>query len=127
MGVYDRQIAQAKRTIKAKGELCQWVSNSNLTPNPSQPWKTTAPSPLPTNPQVYIVFLTPGTKLGALIHLLQGTSVPEGGPSGLMAQVPFQPAIDDSIIRSSGQTFTIKDLNIVSPNGEVILYKLDFA
>jgi hypothetical protein len=127
MAVFADEIAMATEMIQENGELCQWVSNSNLTPNPSQPWKTTAPSPLPDNPKVYIVFTSPGMKLSSLVHLLQGTSIPEGGPSGLMAQVPFEPAINDEVIRSSGERLTIKDFNIVSPNGEVILYKLDFA
>lgn len=127
MAVFTDEIAMATEMIQENGELCQWVSNSNVTPNSAQPWKTAAPNSPPTPVQVRIVFVSPGNKLSALVHLLQGTSVPEGGPSGLMAQVPFQPEIDDAVVRSSGEKLTIKDFNEVSPNGEVVLYKLDFA
>lgn len=130
MGVFDQEIAMAKDMIAESGELVTWVKDTTTTPDANTPWKTAAPAPVdpPADPvMVRIVFTSPGNKLAALFHMLAGTSVPDGGPSGLMAQVPFEVAINDSIIRGSGEKVTIKDFNVVSPNGEVILYKLDFA
>ncbi len=127
MAVYARQIAQAKRMIKAKGELCTWKKHHAVSTNPQQPWKTVKADPIPDPLFASIVFTNPGAKLDALFHLINGTSIPQGAPSGIMAQVPFTPEINDSVVRSSGEELVIKSFNIVAPNGEVILYKLSFA
>jgi len=128
MAVFNRQIAQAKRMIKAKGELVTWVKHTAISSNPAQPWNTSDPGgPAPTPITAYIVFTNQKGLADSLFHLMQGTSVPMGGPSGLMAQVPFVPEINDTVIRASGVKLVVKDFNVVSPNGEVILYKLAFA
>lgn len=124
MPVYSRQIATAQRLIKKKGQLVIWQKHS-VTVNDAQPWKVGNPvGAVPTFP-VFIVFLPPKD---ADIHLLEGTTVPEGKPRGLMGAVTgFIPAIDDYVLRGS-ETLRIKDIVELNPNGEsVILYKIDFA
>jgi hypothetical protein len=123
--VYTREIALALKLIKKKGQLVVWVKQNELVNN-SQPWKTTDPGN-PTTYPVVMVFLTPGGKIGnSEIRLNPGTAVPEGGPKALMGQVPFTPAMNDKVLRGS-EWLVIKDVDIVAPNGEVILYKLLFA
>jgi len=127
MGVYDRQIASAKRVIKKKGQLCTWIKRDVVT-SVTQPWKTTpAVDTVPTFP-VSIVFLAPKQKLShELFHLMSGTDIPEGGPYGLMAAVSFTPEINDSVL-SGTETLVVKSLDIVAPNRvEPILYKVQFA
>jgi hypothetical protein len=124
MGVYDRQIAQAKRMIKAKGKRVTWTKH-DATQDVNKPWKTTSAG-TPTTYPVYVVFTSPGAFLQALVHMVAGTSVPTGAPDAIMAAVPFTPEENDSI-SSDGEIFVIKDFNIVAPNGEPILYKLVFA
>lgn len=125
MGVYDRQIARAIKQIKKKGQLVIW-QQPGLVHNSTQPWRhddATPPDPIP----VSIVFLSPKTTgLNELFHLMQGTSVPDGAPRGLMGAVEFTPAIKDVVIRGS-ETLRIKSIDIVAPNGDPILYKLEFA
>lgn len=125
MGTYDRQKALATRLIKKKGQLVVW-QRQGLVQNSTTPWKhdtSTPPAPIP----VFIVFLSPKTTgLNELFHLMQGTSVPDGAPRGLMASVSFIPAIDDTVIRGT-DTLRIKSMDIVAPDGDPILYKLEFA
>ena len=123
--VYLRQIRQAARMIAQKGELCSWVQTA-LTPNAEQPWKTTS---VPTANPVSIVFISAGSGLAnVLMKLMKGTDVPIGAPRGLMAQVGFTPQLKDKLVRSDGETiYEIAGIDIVAPNGEVILYKIQFA
>lgn len=142
MGVYDRQIATALRLIKAKGQLVTWQKH-NAQQGSSQPWKTSKPpvgygvggygaggfgvgDGSPAGYPVSIVFLAPKSGLQALFALMQGTSVPTGAPMGLMGAVTaFTPEITDVVLRGP-KSLVIKDFNIVAPNGEIILYKLEF-
>jgi hypothetical protein len=142
MGVYDRQIATALRLIAKKGQAVTWVKHNAQQGN-IQPWKTSkvpsgygvggygaggygvgnsdAPSYA-----VSIVFLAPKSGLQALFALMQGTSIPTGAPVGLMGAVTgFTPEINDMVMRGP-KAMVIKDFDIVAPNGEVILYKLEF-
>src|SRR5690242_5372622 len=98
MGVYDRQIAQALRIIRAKGQIVTW-NPSGITLDSTQPWKATEVAA--TSKQVSIVFVTPGGSLAALFRLITGTDVPTGAPAGLMGAVNFTPAINDSVARGS--------------------------
>lgn len=43
-----------------------------------------------------------------------------------MGAVEFTPAINDVVLRGS-ETLRIKSIDIVAPNGDPILYKLEFA
>src|SRR5579862_595179 len=102
MGVYDRQIATAKRLIKAKGQLVTWVPQSVATPDGTKPWKTipngTPPAPVP----VSIVFTDISKRpIYALFKLMQGTAVIDGEIEGLMAQVTFVPSINDTVQRGT--------------------------
>lgn len=125
MGVYDRQIASALRAIKKRGQLVTWTPQ-DVTTNPAQPWRTQPVVGAPTF-QVSIVFLSLGsTELNALFHLIKGTSVPDGAPRGLMGAVPFVPAINDVVLRGT-INLTVKALDVLAPNGDVILYKIEFA
>jgi hypothetical protein len=126
MGVFDRQIATAKRMIAAKGQAVTWVK-SGITPDVTQPWKATEVPPNPASYPVKIVFVTPGGNMGPLFRLLTGSEVPTGAPAGLMAAVSgFTPAINDSVNRA-GVNLIVKSIDIVAPNGEIILYKITFA
>lgn len=126
MGVYDRQVASTLRKLAAKGQLVTWVPQ-DVTVSGSQPWKTTPVSTPPTFP-VSIVFLSEGSSaMDALFHLIKGTSVPDGAPRGLMGAVTgFTPTMNDTVIRGS-VNLTVKSIDVVAPNGQVILYKIQFA
>lgn len=122
MGVYDRQIANAKRAIKAKGQLVTWQINNN-SENAAEPWNPGAVAP--TNKQVSILFLPINRQGQELIRLLKGTDIATGSLSGLMGAVDFEPKINDLVLRGN-ETLTIKNVDPLAPNGDVILYTIEF-
>lgn len=123
MGVYTRQIKQAQATIKRKGQLVTWEKHTVVTDG-AKPWKAHAGGAPATFP-VYIVFLP--VKGERSTRLMEGSTVPEGRERGLMGAVTgFVPAIDDTVIRG-GERYTIKDFDVIAPNGEAILYKIEFS
>lgn len=125
MGVFDRQIATAKRLIEKNGELSQWVVRTQNAPNPDTPWIPTGETDV-SNP-VKIVFLPVGTRFLELVQMIAKTEVPTGSQKGLMAAVDFVPQIDAVIIRPSGdRQYKVKSIDTISPNGQIILYKLEF-
>lgn len=122
--VYDSFVALALKLIKKDGQAVTWYKNNEVA-NGTQPWKTTAGSDVAY--PVTMVFLTPGGKIGnSEIRLDPGTSVPEGAPRALMGQVPFTPQMNDRVKRGS-EWLMIKDVDIVAPNGEIVLYKIRYA
>jgi len=124
MGVYDRQIATAKRLISQKGQSVTWRQLADGAPvDSSKPWKPSAATP--TDNPVSIVFLPPLKENQELIRYLKGTEVPTGSVSGLMPAVTFAPAAKDVVIRNSVE-LVVKSIDPLSPNGEIILYFLEF-
>lgn len=128
-GIYARQIANALRQIKTKGQLVMWYKHQDqvTVADNTKPWKTSASDPQPDPIAVYIVFITPKNQLAnQIVHLMQNTSVPQGAPAGLMGAVDFTPTIDDKVVRS-GETLRVKGITPLAPNGTPILYTLTFA
>lgn len=120
---YARSIATAKRLIAAKGQPVTW-KQSNLNAFPDQPWKATDGGT--TDYPVTIVFLKPQAKFGRAIEgLLRGTEVEEKALRGLMPAVGFVPDTADQVIRGE-QTLNIRAIDPLSPNGEIIMYSIEF-
>jgi hypothetical protein len=127
MGVYDRQIANAKRQIKAKGQAVIW---RKLTPNvgedPANPGAGT-----PVDFPVSIAFFPNiQTRLGFTGTMLPNTEVPGGQFYGLMAAVGFVPEQVDTVILPDGTVLGVDDkngLNLLAPNGDPILWTVRFT
>lgn len=124
---YVRQIASAQRIIKKKGLLVTWNKHVVVTDS-TKPWKTT-----PGVPQIYTAYIFlkshSGGGLTALFHLMTGTEVPMGAPDAIMGAVPFTPELTDqviAVIAGVTKTFVVKAIDIVMPDGNPILYKLQF-
>jgi len=129
MGKYDRQTANAIRTIKKKGRLCAWKSIGNAAaPDPSKPWKKGQRTATDEG-TVSIVFLPNSTTTEAFLRALGNTSIVVGNDYGLMASVGFTPAIGDEIYDDTGTTLlrTLQNVNPLAPDGDIILYTLDFG
>ena len=123
MGQFDRAIETAKRLIAKNGQTVTWRKLGSTTPDPSTPWKPAADSP--TDHTAKIVFLPPGRIGQELIRYLKGTEVTTGSVQGLMSAVDFEPSANDVVIRD-GNTLRIKSIDLLSPNGQIILYTLEF-
>lgn len=136
--IYDRQIAMVQRLVSKYGQQCKWIVTAQI-PSDNQPWKGTATDQM--DYEVYIAFLRPGAGLTkALQHLMTGTDIPTGAPRGIMGQVSFVPTLNDKVEQlafseSNGQyTFggpdgvvSIKAIDPIVPNGQVIAYLLEFC
>jgi hypothetical protein len=120
MSIYDRQIATAKRLIKAKGQLVIWAQTDSLLG--SKPWlpgtKTTI------NHNVSIVFLPQSKTFMEFLRFMKGTDIPVGSMIGLMAAVNFEPKVSDLIIRPNDE-LKIKSINPLAPNGDIIFYQIE--
>lgn len=121
MGVYDRQIASAKRMIAAKGAECVWR-------RPQRAEGGDAWNPKPGEPDdkpVRMVFFSPkdlGRGSGEFLAALRGTEVTTSNEIGLLAGgLDFEPSDADVIIRWDGEK-GIKSIDRLAPNGQAILY-----
>lgn len=127
MGVFDRQIATAKRLITKNGAPMTWRTFADgALPDPSMPWKPGAA--VPANHGVHIVML-PENRLGyEWIKYLVGSDVPEGNGYGLMYAVPFTPSLNDTVVAPDGRELKPTSIDPLAPNiTEIILYTVRFA
>lgn len=122
--VYATQIAAAKRLIAAKGQSVTWKSITDGAPaDPTKPWKPSSSSTI--NYTVSIVFLPDGRVNREFIRQLNGTEIPKGRLIGLMAAVPFQPSLKDTVLRGS-EVLTVEAIDPIMPNEEIIMYTVRF-
>ena len=119
MARFDRQIATAKKLISKNGQPVTWRSFA-AGANPSQPWKPTAGTSNDTT--VEMCFL-PATK--QTLEFMGLSEVPVGTVVGLMGLVPFEPSLSDVVIRE-GKELRIEKIDLLSPNGQKILYTVLF-
>lgn len=124
MARFDRQIATAIRLIHKNGEIVQWRTVVDGTPpDPAKPWNPAAPTPVDNN--VAICFLPVDRLTMETFSFKKGTEVPKGALMGLMGQVNFEPNLKDVVLRG-GETLRIANIDVLSPNGQKILYTVLF-
>ena len=122
MARFDRQIATAKRLIAKNGQDVYWRVVRNVE-NVSEPWK---PSATDTEDiPVKICFLPDTKEQRETVRYIAETEVAAGSVIGLMGQVDFEPSSKDVVIRD-GVECRIKTVNILSPNGQIVLYTIEF-
>ena len=127
MGVFDRQIATAKRLIAKYGEPVTWHSAPTSVPSDDdQPWNGTDVKPID-RPGIRVAFFPTNSSIGQLIRMMRNSDIPTGNELGYMAQVPFEVSSLDTLTRRNGSVYRIKNIDPLDPNGEgVILYTLEF-
>lgn len=127
MGVFDRQIATAKRLIAKYGETVTWHSAPPSVPTDDDtPWNGTDVAPID-RPGIKVAFFPTESSIGQLIRMMRNSDVPTGNELGYMAQVPFEVSSLDTLTRRDGSVYRIKNIDPLDPNGEgVILYTLEF-
>lgn len=120
MARFDSQIETAQRLIALNGQDVTWRQPASVA-NPSTPWKPS--NGAPTDYPVKIVFL-PLDRVGtALLRQLANTELAIGSEYGLMGAVEFEPNLTDTIIRD-GKEVRIIAIDVLKPNGQIILYTL---
>lgn len=124
MGVFDRQIATAKRLIAKNGQNVKWLIVSNDSPtDAAKPWQVESSKIEKT---VRIAFLPVSLQGSKTKHYSQNGEIHEGSVLAYMGAVDFEPSLKDLIVRD-GKNFRILDIDKLSPNGEVILYTMILA
>lgn len=124
MARFDRAIESAKRNIARNGQSVTWRKLASETPDETKPWLVTADDPTDYE-DVKICFLPPGRVGEELVAFLKGSDVTSGSVQGLMAAQTFEPDAADIVIRD-GKTLRIKSIDPLSPNGQTVLYTIEF-
>jgi hypothetical protein len=126
MGAYDRAIATAQRMIREKGEPCVWAVPGTPTRDPDQPWLESAPG-VPTQHNVHILMLPKNRQNEQLIRLLSKMEVIGGCMYGIMAYTPgLVPDVTGKVTRKNGKVIGISNIDPLGPNGDDILYTIEF-
>ncbi|AMW36194.1 head tail joining protein [Xanthomonas phage XAJ2] len=125
MGIFDRQIASAERAIAKNGQAVKWLLIGEASQEGSEPWNN--PNPAPVEKDVVICFLPPTAQSKYFSVLANGQSdLPSSYMRGLMkGNIDFVPTVKSTVIRD-GQALTVRAVEKLSPNGEKVLYKLEF-
>lgn len=121
MARFDSAIALAKKLILKNGEAAILRRTTSTTPpDPTKPWK---PGVGTSDFPVSAVWLSAERSLvdGALIEA--GSQVVLIPASDLGSTVPD--ASTDRILRASGQSWKIKEVKTLSPNGQLILHECE--
>lgn len=128
MGTFDRQVKSVKRLIDKYGQLVTFKSTTLLNANTNKPWELT--NGTPAQKDIKVIFLSPSSNgesfLGReLLQYLTGTSVASGKIRGYCAAFEYEPKLNDIITRDSNE-LTIKAVDTLSPNGQVLMHVLEF-
>lgn len=127
MGRFDRQIETAKRLIELNGQKVTWRRIFDDDINAAEPWKSEDAGAPVEVPNISICFLPINQINNQLIRALTGTDeATTGSVYGLMGAVSFDPSRKDVVIRD-GIEYAIKSIDTLSPNGQKILYTIQFV
>jgi len=123
VGRFDRQIQTALKLIKKNGQSVTWRQTPVTIADANAPWLDAPSTPVDYSP--HICFLPIDREGQEYLASLGDTEAVTGSYYGLMGQVSFTPRINDIVIRD-GVTLDIKSINLLSPNGQNILYTIIF-
>lgn len=124
MGTYDRQIATAERLIREKGKPVQLVRQTTTIPDPDKPWEPGVPSE--SLDDAYGVFLNfNGNDMETISKMAGASEIKASDRKVLLAAAALSgaPTTDDKLRDSTGD-WSIEWVQVLSPNGENILYTL---
>lgn len=123
MARFDRAIATALKLIKKNGQEVVWRKVSTSIPDTAKPWLNGSATPV--DKDCVICFLPINKEMREMLTFIRGTEVLGGSVAGLMGAVDFTPSPVDTVIRD-GVVYTINNLDILAPNGQVVLYTIEF-
>ena len=121
--LYAEEAAMVLEMIAEAGQACTWVVRPNVTEGVSNPWNATDGTEV--EHDVIIAFFPIDRTTQRSMQLMLGTLVPVGSLLGLMGYHDFLPNLNDYVLRGSEQ-LTLKNLDAIEPNGEQLLYMIEF-
>lgn len=122
MAQFDRAIQTALRLIAKNGQTVAWNKKVITTPNPDRPQDKVETSNL-YYPK--ICFLPLDLQGREFLMSLPGGEAASGAFYGLMGQVAFTPDRGDIVTRD-GTALNINSIDLLSPNGQKVLYTIIF-
>lgn len=123
MARFDRAIATAQKLIKKNGQVVKWRKTTAPIPDTAKPWLNGEPTVV--DADCVICFLPINKEMREMLMFIRGTEVLGGSVAGLMGAVGFTPNPIDSVVRD-GVTYSINNIDILAPNGQVVLYTIEF-
>lgn len=123
MGTYDRQIATAERLIREKGKAVQVVRQTTVT-DPAKPWEPGVPTEVLDD--AYGVFLNFNrVDMETMVKMSGASEVQTSDRKVLLAAAAVSgvPTTNDKLRDADGD-WSIEWVQVLSPNGENILYTL---
>lgn len=120
---FAKQIEMALRLIKKNGQRVVWREVENNIVDSDKPWQQ-GEAQIKDN-DVIICFLPIDLQTQQTLTFLKGTELPRGSVMGYMGKVPFEPNLKDVVIRD-GKELRIVNIDLLSPNGEKVLYEIVF-
>ena len=124
---FDRAIKTVLKLVAKNGQTVTFKHTNQSVPNVNEPWNMV--ESLPNTQDIKMVFLSPSSnsQVGKeLLQYLTGTSVPTGKIRGYCGPFNYVPKLNDVFIRN-GQTLIISAVDTLSPNGQTIMYIVEFA
>lgn len=124
MGTYDRQIATAERLIREKGKAVQVVRQTTSIPDPDKPWEPGTPGV--SLDDAYGVFLNFNAKDMETMSKMAGASEVQASDRKVLlaaAALTGAPTTNDKLRDATGD-WSIEWVQVLSPNGENILYTM---
>lgn len=124
MGVYDSQVALAERLIREKGKPVQIVRQTTTVPDPNKPWESG--EAVETLDDAYGVFLNFNNQDMETISKMSGASEILASDRKVLlaaAATSGTPTTNDKLRDETGD-WSIESVQVLSPNGENILYTL---
>lgn len=124
MGVFDRQIASAKKLLSKNGELIEW--SQYPTAVGAEPWEQQ--QSIEIKHAVVVVFIAIDEYLDVKFKTQSWSKlsdIPSGMVKGLLPVVNFRPTLSDLITRpSNGETYSILSIDELNLNGETIMWSI---
>lgn len=123
MGVYDSQIAMAARLIRERGKPVSIIKLSTAT-TPDKPWEPTTPAT--TTIDGHAVFLNFNQKDLETQSKMAGASEIKASDRKVIlsaSELSDPPTTNDQLEDESGR-WSIEWVQVLSPNGENIIYTL---
>lgn len=122
MGQFDRQVATALRLIQKNGQRVIWRQRGEGISDPQAPWLPVSDITVDNTPFICFLPLESGKEF--LMSMGKGEAA-TGAFYGLMGAQSFAPSLKDTVIRD-GIELDIDSIDVLSPNGQVILYTIVF-
>lgn len=127
MGVYDRQVATAKRLIAKNGKQCQWTKMTTVLDDPAKPWAGGEDVPQVFAPRIAFLPATDGASGFGITKLRDATQTAKFSTYGLMAAQDFTPDVVD-MVTCNGVPLVIIAVDTLAPNkDEPILHILSIV